>query len=105
MSGMGGSGLGAGFGASGGGGALGGGKLTAFGFKGPGGLRGTLYDLKQYSSDRGPTGIKAYIDQKGIWQTKNEDKEKAWEIMRDFSGTGMPNECLRSKSTSRPRLH
>jgi len=44
----GGSGLGAGFGASGGGGALGGGKLTAFGFKSGGkGLEGTFYDLKQ----------------------------------------------------------
>jgi len=56
MSGMGGSGLGAGFGASGGGGSLGGGKLTAFGFQGTGGLRGNLYDLKQDTLGK-PTGI------------------------------------------------
>jgi len=71
MSGMGGSGLGAGFGSSGGGGALGGGKLTAFGFKGTGGLIGNLYDLKQDTLGK-PTGI-----------TLNS-REKSWEIMNDF---------------------
>ncbi len=58
MSGMGGAGLGAGFGAAGGGSAMPAGGLTAFGFKGKeaGGLKGTLYDLKQFA-DRKPTGI------------------------------------------------
>ncbi len=55
MSGMGGAGLGAGFGPAGGGSAMPAGGLTAFGFKGKGkGLEGTFYDLKQ-TRDRQPS--------------------------------------------------
>ncbi len=56
MSGMGGAGLGAGFGPAGGGSAMPAGGLRAFGFKGAkgGGLTGTFYDLKQ-TRDRQPS--------------------------------------------------
>jgi ribosomal protein L15 len=78
MSGMGGSGLGAGMGASGGAGmaAMPLGGLTAFGFKGKGqlgGLTGTLYDLKQ-TKDRQPTEIK----DDGIFKDRNAEKDNGY---------------------------
>ena len=78
MSGMGGSGLGAGMGASGGAGmaAMPLGGLTAFGFKGKGfsgGLTGTLYDLKQ-TKDRQPTEIK----DDGIFKDPNAQEDKGY---------------------------